>query len=183
MLTLLQNNANHYHELMVYMAKMSSLSKASMNEELDQISILDDVFHLSLELRSWWDHTPLSVRGQTSDWRSQIRPRVLTIPETLVEEGISSIRSCFYACILYLHHIMNPYYYKPQHPAVREAVREIIAIARETPEGYGLEMGLYFGLFMAGTAVFNDYEAEDLLRRKLKADTRVSIYVSFPMQP
>lgn len=58
------------------------------------------------------------------------------------------------------------------------AISEILEIAKETPEGYGLEMGLYFGLFMAGISVFNETPEEELLKRKLKADTRVSIYVS-----
>jgi hypothetical protein len=74
---------------------------------------------------------------------------------------------------------MNPDLKKPQSQEVTDAIRKIVEIAKETPEGYGLEMGLYFGLFMASIAVFNDSEIEDLLRRKMKADTRVSIYVCF----
>jgi hypothetical protein len=34
------------------------------------------------------------------------------------------------------------------------------------------------GVVQAGVALFNDEGAEDLIRRKLQADTRVSIYVS-----
>lgn len=64
-----------------------------------------------------------------------------------------------------------------------EAIAEILEIAKETPEGFGLEMGLYFGLFMAGIAVFNEPNEEDLLRRKLKADTSVSIYVDIARSP
>jgi hypothetical protein len=33
-------------------------------------------------------------------------------------------------------------------------------------------------MFMTGVAVFNDVETKNLLRRKLKADTNVGIYVS-----
>jgi hypothetical protein len=46
------------------------------------------------------------------------------------------------------------------------------------PEGYGLEMGHYWGLFMVGISVFNDDKREELLRRKLKSDSKMSIYVS-----
>jgi Fungal specific transcription factor domain len=80
-------------------------------------------------------------------------------------------------CIVYLYHIPNPVFREARSPEVTEAIRESLEIARETPEGYGLEMGIYFGLFMAGIAVFNETEEEDFIRRKLKADTRVSIYV------
>jgi hypothetical protein len=59
-----------------------------------------------------------------------------------------------------------------------EAIKDILEIAREIPEGYGLEMGIYWGLFMAGVAIFNDVVAEDLIRRSMKADPTSSIYVS-----
>lgn len=85
-----------------------------------------------------------------------------------------------YGCVIYLNHILDPLGHAPQKPGVRDAVAGILDIAQETPEGYGLEMGLYFGLFMAGIAVFNDMVVETVLRHKLKADTRVSIYVSIP---
>jgi hypothetical protein len=82
-----------------------------------------------------------------------------------------------FGCIIYLNHILDPVCREPRKPEVAEAITEILEIAKETPEGYGLEMRLYFGLFMAGIAVFNETDMEDLLRRKLKAGTRVSIYV------
>lgn len=131
-----------------------------------------------MELRAWWENCPPSLRDQSNDWRRQLRPRKLTVSETLEEEGISSIRSCMNGCLIYLYHILDPLGQHPQPYEVQEAINSILDIAKETPEGYGLEMGLYFGLFMAGIAVYNNPEIEDTLRRRLKADTSVSIYVS-----
>ncbi|KAH8595532.1 hypothetical protein B0O99DRAFT_652010 [Bisporella sp. PMI_857] len=170
------SNANHFHELMVYMARMSRLSSESMNKDMDQDIVRHEATKVLHELHLWWQSCPPSIRDQSNDWRRQPRPQKLTIAETLEEEGISSIRSCMHACVIYLNHIINPLAHDHQNYEVQEAISGILDIANETPEGYGLEMGLYFGLFMAGIAVFNNPEVEDLLRRKLKADTRVSIY-------
>lgn len=80
-------------------------------------------------------------------------------------------------CVIYLNHILDPEGRQPQKPEVIEAVRDILDIATEMPRGYGLEMGLYWGLFMAGIAIYNDEVAEELIRQKLKADISSSIYV------
>jgi hypothetical protein len=161
------------------MARMSRLSSESLSEDFTPHQILTSADQVHNELQRWWQSCPPALHDQPTDWRRQIRPTKLTVSETLQEEGISSVRSCVYGCIIYINHIMNPVLKEPQSQEVKDAIREIVEIAKETPEGYGLEMGLYFGLFMAGIAVFNDSETEDLLRRKMKADTRVSIYVCF----
>ena len=161
------------------MARMSKLSADSLNVEADRIQVKLQTKQLEIELARWWQNCPTGLRDQSNDWRRQVRPQKLTVSETLEEEGKSSIKSCMYACVIYLNHILDPLAREPQRPEVTEAITNILDIANETPEGYGLEMGLYFGLFMAGIAVFNDQQSEELLRRKLKADTRVSIYVSF----
>lgn len=171
---------NHFHELMVYMAKLSRLSSESMSDvgKHHPEIIADKAFEIHSDLLSWWSTCPEKLRNQSNDWRRQLRPRKLTVPETLEEEAFSSVRSCVQACIIYLYHILDPMGHEPQKRDVIDAIADILAIAQETPEGYGLEMGQYWGLFMAGIAVFNDEVAEDLIRRKLKADTSVSIYVS-----
>lgn len=89
----------------------------------------------------------------------------------------ASIRCSVYACIIYLYHIVNPVFRDPRSPEVTNAIAEILEIARVTPEGCGFEMRLYFGLFMAGIAVFNEPVEEDLLRTRFKADKGISIYV------
>lgn len=172
-----QSNSNNFHQLMVYMARMSRLSSDSLDDMKDQLQVKIDTITIRNELQTWWDNCPPSLRDQSNDWRKLVRPRKLTVSETLEEEGISSIKSCMYGCVIYLNHILDPVGHEPQSYEVQEAIGGIIDIAKETPEGYGLEMGLYFGLFMAGIAVYNNPEIEDILRRRLKADTRVSIYV------
>lgn len=162
---------------MTFMARMSRLSSESMAKDADPAYVQATAASIRDDLNRWWQSCPPALRDQPTDWRRQIRPRKLTVPETLQEEGMSSIRSCLFGCIIYLNHILDPVCREPRKPEVTEAIVEILDIAKETPEGYGLEMGLYFGLFMAGIAVFNETETEDLLRRKLKADTSVSIYV------
>lgn len=171
---------NYFHELMVYMAKLSRLSAESMSNTGIQHPelIAEKAIRIHSELLAWWQTCPEKLRNQSNDWRRQLRPRKLTVPETLEEEAFSSTRSCVQACIIYLYHILDPMGRQPQTKDVIDAISDILAIAQEIPEGYGLEMGQYWGLFMAGVAVFNDEVAEDLIRRKLKADTSVSIYVS-----
>ena len=163
---------------MTFMVRMSRLSAESMKDDADQSEIRAIATGIHADLQHWWQSCVPEVRNQPNDWRRQTRSRELTIAETLQEEGVSSTRSCVFACIIYVNHILNPVNREPRSPEVAEAIAEIVEIAKETPEGYGLEMGLYFGLFMAGIAVFNETETEDLVRRKLKSDTRVSIYVS-----
>jgi hypothetical protein len=148
-----------------------------MNKDADPVHIQSSAAIIRADLDRWWQSCPSALRDQSTDWRRQIRQRKLTVPETLQEEGMSSIRSCVLGCIIYLNHILDPNFREPRKLEVTEAIAAILDIAKETPEGYGLEMGLYFGLFMAGIAVFNEIETEDILRRKLKADSRVSIYV------
>lgn len=138
----------------------------------EQAAIIHD------ELRMWWGNCPPALRDQSINWRRQPRQRKLTVPETLQEEAFSSTKSCMYGCIIYLNHILDPLGREPQKAEVTEAIRGILDIAREIPRGYGLEMGLYWSLFMVGIAIFNDIETEHLLRRELQAGTGVSIYVS-----
>lgn len=159
---------------MTFMARMSRLSAEALAEDADPVRIKVTAAEIRADLNRWWLSCPDDLREQSNDWRQQEK---LTVSQTLQEEGMSSIRSCMFGCVIYLNHILNPVFREPRSPEVTEAITEILEIARETPEGYGLEMGLYFGLFMAGIAVFNETEEEDLLRSKLKADQRVSIYV------
>jgi transcription factor-like protein len=165
---------------MTFMVRMSHLSAESMKEDADQSEIRAIAIKIHADLQHWWQSCIPEVRNQSNNWRGQTRSRELTVAEALQEEGVSSTRSCVFACIIYVNHILNPVNREPRSPEVTEAIAEIVEIAKETPEGYGLEMGIYFGLFMAGIAVFNEPEIEDVLRKKLKADTRVSIYVSIP---
>ncbi|KAG9234145.1 fungal-specific transcription factor domain-containing protein [Amylocarpus encephaloides] len=169
---------DHFHQLMVYMANLSQLSSQSMSDlaRENPESITQKALEIHTNIRSWWSQCPPELRDQSNDWRTRERDRKLTVPETLEEEAFSSTKSCMLGCIIYLRHILDPLGSQPQSDEVTQAVNEILEIAKETPEGYGLEMGLYWGLFMAGVAIFNDVLAEDLIRRKLKADTSVSIY-------
>jgi hypothetical protein len=57
-------------------------------------------------------------------------------------------------------------------------IRELVNIVMEIPLRNGLEMGHYFGLFMAGIATFNDKTVEESICQKLKADERIGVYVS-----
>jgi hypothetical protein len=162
---------------MTFMARMSHLSAAALEEDADQTQIRITASQIRADLNRWWLSCPIELREQSNYWRREVRDEKLTVSQTLQEEGVSSIRSCMFGCIVYLHHIVNPLFREARNPEVTDAIREILETSRETPEGYGLEMGLYFGLFMAGIAVFNETDKEDLIRRKLKADTRISIYV------
>jgi hypothetical protein len=170
---------NHFHELMIYMAKLSNLSAESMSESGMQNPdlIAKKAFKIHDELLAWWSTCPPALRDQSNDWRRQHRPQKLTIPQTLEEEAFSSTKSCMQACIIYLNHILDPLGQEPQKEEVINATSDILEIANETPTGYGLEMGLYWGLFMAGVAIFDNIVDEDLIRQKLKADRSVSIYV------
>lgn len=163
---------------MTLMARMSQLSAEGMKEDADQHDIRAKAAEIAVDLHHWWELCPSKLRDQSNDWRRQIRAESLTAFQKQQEEGMSSIRSCMFGCIIYLNHILNPVFKEPRKAEVTEAISQILEIAQETPEDRGLEMGLYFGLFMAGSAIFNESEKEDLLTKKLKADTRTSIYVS-----
>lgn len=169
-----------FHELMVYMAKLSKLSAQSMTEFGRQNPglIYEKAISIQQELHEWWSLLPPELRDQSNDWRCLPRPKPLTEPELLEHESFSSIRSCKGACIIYLHHIINPTAIHLQGSEVSVAIEDILDIARKTPEGRGLEMGLLWGMFMAGVAILNDTEAEALIRRKLSSDASISIYVS-----
>jgi hypothetical protein len=169
-----------FHELMVHMANLSNLSALSMTafgRQNFQL-IYEKAVCIERELERWWSLQTPELRDQNNDWRTQPRPRPLDEQELLEQESFSSLRCCKYACTIYLHHIINPIPSEPRGPPVSAAVECILDIARKTPEGYGLEMGLLWGLFMAGVAIFNDNDAEALIRRKLNPDARISIYVS-----
>lgn len=170
----------HFHELMTFMAKLSRLSATSMNEITaeDALAVRIEAFKLSMELEAWWQSRPPSLRDQETNWRRNPRTPSLTEGETLVEEGFSSTKSCYYGCILYLNHIINPVGLAADNDEVLFARKLVLDIAKETPEGYGLEMGIYYGLFTAGASLYQDLEAEDMVRKKLKADTRICLYVS-----
>lgn len=169
---------HQFHHLMVYMAKLSALSAEAMSDAGKQNPdmITEKAATIHDDLKTWWSHCPPRLRDQTNDWRRLPRPRKLTVSETLEEEAFSSTKSVLAGCYIYLNHILDPVGRDPQKQEVIDSISEILEIAKETPEGYGLEMGLYWGLFMAGVAVFNDFVAEDLIRRKLKSDVSISIY-------
>lgn len=166
--------------LMTFMARLSRLSNESMSDlgTSNPGMILRKGAELHQDLTGWWSGCPPQLRDQGTDWRREIRPQKLSVSETLEQEAFSSTKSCMLGCVIYLAHIMDPLGREPQKLEVSNAIYEILEIAKETPEGYGLEMGLYFGLFMAGVAIFNDEPAEDLIRKKLTADQSISIYVS-----
>jgi hypothetical protein len=169
-----------FHELMVYMACLSSLSADSMAESGRRNPDLIYARAMSIRegLQAWWESQPAHLRDQSNDWRSLPRERPMGKAEVLEQEAFSSIRSCTSACIIYLHHIINPIDDIPRGPEVSSAIESILAIVRKTPEGRGLEMGLLWGLFMAGVVISDDAEAEALIRRKLRSDASISIYVS-----
>ena len=171
---------SHFHVLMMHMAKLARLSAESMSDfgQQNPECIFSKGEQIHDELITWWASCPPQLRDQSTDWRRKVRPKKLTVPETLEEEAFSSTKSCMQGCIIYLNHILDPLGAEPQPLEVKDAIFEILEIAKETPEGYGLEMGLYWGLFMAGVATFNDEAVEALIRVKLKADKSISIYVS-----
>lgn len=169
-----------YHELMTYMARLSTLSVQSMRNvtSAEPGDITQKVWALHSDLLAWWDTCPPRLKDQTTNWRRLPRPEKLTVPETLEAESCSSCKSCMKGCIIYLHHILDPLSENSSNEEVLEAITWILETAKETPEGFGLEMGLYWGLFMAGIAVFNNVFAEDLIRHKMRSDNSISIYVS-----
>lgn len=171
---------SHFHMLMTFMARLSRLSNETMSDlgNSNPGMLARKGAEIHKDLTSWWSSCPPQLRDQGTDWRREIRPQKLSVSETLEQEAFSSTKSCMLGCIIYLSHIMDPLGREPQKQEVSNAIYEILEIAKETPEGYGLEMGLYFGLFMAGVAIFNDEQSEDLIRKKLKADQSISIYVS-----
>lgn len=172
----------HFHELMIFMAKLSHLSAQSLSDfgRSHPEVITEKAVGIKEELQIWFDQCPPELRDQQTGWRRIPRERKLTVAETLEAECFSSTRACVYGCIIYLYHILDPLGRQPQNPEVTNAIFEILQIAKETPEGYGLEMVLYWGIFMAGVAIFNDFAAENLIRRKLTSDTNISIYVHTP---
>jgi len=163
---------------MTFIAQLSRLSSESMAKIGKFGTIKSQAEQIGNELAEWWQSCPPVLRDQRNDWRRQARPRILTILETLKEEAFSSIKSCMYGCVIYLNHILDPLGRQPQKSEVTKAIKEILENAQEMPEGYGLEMGHYLGLFMVGISVFNDDEKEALLRRKLRLGPQTSIYVS-----
>jgi len=76
---------NHFHQLIVYMAKLSRLSSESMGElGLHRPGVIaKKAYDIHDELLAWWQSCPPSLRDQSNDWRRQTRPRKLTVEETL----------------------------------------------------------------------------------------------------
>ncbi|KIW09855.1 hypothetical protein PV08_11956 [Exophiala spinifera] len=169
---------NTFHELMVFMASLSKLSAQSMTKfgRQNPHLIYEKAMSIQQGLHDWWRSRPPELRDQDNDWRCLPRAQPLAEPEVLEQESFSSIRSCKDACIIYLQHIINPTGIQPPGSEVSLAAEGILDIASKTPEGYGLEMGLLWGMFMVGVAIFNDTEAEALIRRKLRSDASISIY-------
>ncbi|ATZ54138.1 hypothetical protein BCIN_10g01580 [Botrytis cinerea B05.10] len=167
-----------FHVFMIFMAKLSRLSSRSLVEKSveEQIMIKQEALGIQHEVQMWWQNCPSMLRDLSNDWRRQPRDTKLTVAETLEAEAFSSTKACMYGCILFIHHIINPVGEEPPSPEVLEAITQVLDIAAETPEGYGLEMGLYYGLFAAGASIFNDWAVEDTVRKKLKADTRIALY-------
>lgn len=128
-------------------------------------------------LYRWWQSCPAKLRHQPNDWRRQIRPADLPDSRVREEEAISTIRSCIFGSVIYLGHILDPSCEEPRTTEMANAIDEILEISNETPDGCGLEVGLYFGLFMVGIATFNEPDKESFIRMKLKADAH-GLYVS-----
>jgi hypothetical protein len=172
---------NVFQGMMVHMAKLSKLSAESMSDQGIQNPemIIEKAHQIGHELRTWWQSCPSRLRDQSNYWRTQTRERKLTVAETLEEEAFSSTKSCYAGCIIYLNHVLDPFGREPQSEELLAAITDILETGKECPEGYGLEMGYNWGLFMAGIAIFNDEVAESLIRHKLKGDATGSIYVSF----
>lgn len=170
-----------FQKMMIYMAKLSKLSAESMSDlGIQHPEMITEKAHqLGHELRTWWQSCPSKLKDQSNYWRTQTREHKLTVAETLEEEAFSSTKSCYSGCIIYLNHILDPFGRDPQSEELIAAITDILETGKECPEGYGLEMGYYWGLFMAGIAIFNDEVAESLIRHKLKGDSTGSIYVSF----
>ncbi|PBP19635.1 C6 transcription factor OefC [Diplocarpon rosae] len=174
---------NLFHELMVFMAKLSRLSAQSMSDLGNQQpeEIAKQAAEIHDELLAWWQQCPPALRDQSNDWRTQPRLRKLTVPETLEEEAFSSTKSCMDGCIIYLNHILDPEGHQLQNQEVIEAVSDILQIAKEMPRGYGLEMGLYWGLFMAGIAIYNDRQHQFSRKfdwRQLQIQMGIHMWVS-----
>jgi hypothetical protein len=171
----------HFHKLMTYMAKLSILSSKALScTTPDQkVMIQENATTIKDELLTWWNDCPPELRDQGTHWRKQSHE--LSVEQKLEAEAFSSTKACMYGCIVYLNHIVDPLGLEPPRADVIGAIESILDIARETPEGYGLEMGIFFSLFTAGAALFNDSEAEDLVRRKLGSDTDFSLYVCYPI--
>ncbi|TAQ83054.1 hypothetical protein B7494_g8622 [Chlorociboria aeruginascens] len=177
---------DHFHSLMVFMAKISTLSSDSLSPVLlvsNPESIRTRAAYIKTALLGWWSACPPTLRDQPTAWRRLPREAKLSVAETLEEEALSSVKCCMLGCIIYLHHIIDPLGLegkgKELNESMKDAMKVILEIAEETPEGYGLEMGLYFGLFMVGTTIFRDKGMEEVVRRKLRRDemrTRVSVY-------
>ncbi|KAK0386137.1 hypothetical protein NLU13_5974 [Sarocladium strictum] len=167
-----------FHELMVCMACLSSLSAESMTTfgRSRPDLIYRRATSIRQELLIWWDAQPPELRDQRNDWRSLPCAKALDEAGMLEHESFASIRSCKFACTIYLQHTISPLAVHPLGSEVSAAVDDILSIARNTPEGYGLEMGLLWSIFMAGVAIFGDAEAEALIRRKLRSDASISIY-------
>ncbi|PQE26091.1 Ergot alkaloid biosynthesis protein [Rutstroemia sp. NJR-2017a BBW] len=167
-----------FHLFMIFIAKVSRLSSRAMAattpEEEAQVRM--DALEIRNEVEMWWQSCPPGLRDQRTDWRRQPRERKLTVAETLEEEAFSSTKACMHGVVMFIYHIINPLGLEPQSAEIPEAIKDVLEIAEETPEGYGLEMGLYYGLFAVGITVVNNYTIEEVVRRKLKADTRIALY-------
>lgn len=169
---------DHFRGLMVYMAQLSSLSADSMTESgQENPTLIRQKAHVIRDdLLDWWRDVPPALRELRSEWRTTYAN--LSTAERLENEALASTKTVMLACIVYLNHIIDPLGNQMEKGDVSQAVDEIIAFVDGTPENAGLEMGLFYGLFTVGAALFNDPEREAFVRRKLETDTKASLYVS-----
>jgi hypothetical protein len=116
------------------MARMSQLSAESMKGDADQHKIRATAAEIAADLHRWWKSCPAKLRDQSNDWLRQIPAESLTASQLLQKEGMSSLRSCMFGCVIYLNHILNPLCQEPRKAEVTEAIKEILDIAQVTPD-------------------------------------------------
>ena len=114
---------------MIYMAKISRLSFVSMAQDADPESVEKEALQIAGGLLTWWQNCPPVLQAQKNDWRRENRPIKLTVPQTLAKDAASSTISCWYGCILYLNHIVNPNGHGAQPYDVTYAIEQILEIA------------------------------------------------------
>ncbi|KAI9738153.1 MAG: hypothetical protein M1818_005582 [Claussenomyces sp. TS43310] len=167
---------DHFHELMTYMVQISSLSFESLAEAKrdSSFAIQEKACKIRDEILAWWETCPTELKDQEIDWRT--KSGKLSAAQRLEKEAFASTRTCVLGCVLYLNHIVDPLGIPTAKHSVASAIQEILAHVVATPENAGLEMGLFYGLFTVGVALYKDPEREALVRRRLGSDMKVSLY-------